>query len=223
MYPRNAASPPRISVGAVVQISDGAVQSSGVSVAVMPEGGVSAPGSGTTEYDNGIVLYTPTQAETNSTAFIVIAYKTGCFPVDKTVITTAASTAGQAAVDWSAVTNKPTIGTSTLDAAGVRAAVGLDGADLDEQLAAIYESASCSVGGGAIETEVVCQVGGSPLDGVEVWVTTDEDGENVVAGTQTTDALGKVTFMLDAGDYYVWRQKGGYEFENPQDLTVEDA
>jgi hypothetical protein len=45
-----------------------------------------------------------------------------------------------ATLDWSAdVTNKPTIGTSTLDAAGVRSAVGMAEADLDEQLAALAE------------------------------------------------------------------------------------
>ena len=39
MYPRNATTPPRIAIGAVVQISDGAVQSTGVSVVVRAEGG----------------------------------------------------------------------------------------------------------------------------------------------------------------------------------------
>jgi hypothetical protein len=76
MYPRNAASPPRIAVGAVVQISDGAVQASGVSVKVKPEGGTASAGGGTISYEEGIVAYVPTQAETDYTAFQVIAYKT---------------------------------------------------------------------------------------------------------------------------------------------------
>ena len=75
-------------------------------------------------------------------------------------------------------------------------------------------------GSGAVSTTVVCQVGGSPVDGVEVWVTTDAAGTNVVAGTITTDSSGEVDFMLDAGDYYVWRKKAGINFSNPQDLTV---
>lgn len=81
-------------------------------------------------------------------------------------------------------------------------------------------AAGAGVGGGAITTTITCQVGGTPIDGVEVWITTDEAGSNVVAGTLVTDALGEVEFMLDAGDYYAWRQKAGYNFTNPQSITV---
>jgi len=108
MYPRNAASPERIAVGAVVQISDGAVQTAGVSIAVHPQGGASAAGGGTTFYDNGIVEYTPTQAETNYTSFLVVAYKTGCIPASQTIVTSASATAGHAGVDWSQVANPTT-------------------------------------------------------------------------------------------------------------------
>lgn len=108
MYPRNAASPERIAVGAVVQISDGAVQTTGVSIAVRPQGGASAAGLGTTAYDHGIVEYTPTQAETNYSSFVVIAYKTGCIPVSQTIVTSASATAGYAGVDWGKVTNPTT-------------------------------------------------------------------------------------------------------------------
>lgn len=95
MYPRNAASPPRISIGAVVQISDGAVQTSDCTVRILSEGGAEGDGGGTTEYStDGVVLYTPTQAETNYTAFVLIAKKTGCIPATITVVTTAGATAG---------------------------------------------------------------------------------------------------------------------------------
>ena len=104
MYPINAASPQRIAVGAVVQISDGAVQTSAVSVSVLPQGGAAAAGGGTIAYEQGIVHYLPTQAETNYASFIVIAYKTGCIPVAVTVVTSASGTAGYAGVDWSKVT-----------------------------------------------------------------------------------------------------------------------
>jgi hypothetical protein len=96
MYPRNAASPERISIGAVVQISDGAVQTSGVTVRVLPFGGSESDGGGTTAYStDGVVLYTPTQAETNYTSFILIAKKTGCFPADKTVVTSESTVSGR--------------------------------------------------------------------------------------------------------------------------------
>ncbi len=105
MYPRNAASPEPIAIGPVVQITDGAVQSSGVTVRIKPVGVAEADGAGTTAYStDGVVLYTPTQAETNYTSFVLIAKKTGCIPASVTVVTTASATAGYAGVDWSKVT-----------------------------------------------------------------------------------------------------------------------
>ncbi len=105
MYPRNAASPEPIAIGPVVQISDGAVQSSGVTVRIKPVGVAEADGAGTTAYStDGVVLYTPTQAETNYTSFVLIAKKTGCIPASVTVVTTASATAGYAGVDWGKVT-----------------------------------------------------------------------------------------------------------------------
>ena len=95
MYPRNAASPERIAVGAVVLIADGTVQTSGVSITVVPQGGSTAAGGGTTSYEQGVVFYLPTQAETNYTSFIVTAYKASCIPVSATVVTTASATAGK--------------------------------------------------------------------------------------------------------------------------------
>lgn len=95
MYPRNAASPEPIAIGAVVQISDGVVQTSGCTVRIKPIGVAEGDGAGTTAYStDGIVLYTPTQGETNYTSFILIAKKTGCIPVSVTVVTSASSTPG---------------------------------------------------------------------------------------------------------------------------------
>lgn len=97
MYPKNSASPPRIAIGPVLQISDGAVQTSGVSVVVRPEGGSEGAGGGTISYGgtSNVVYYTPNQAETNYTTFVVTAYKTGCIPVPQTVVTSAESTSGK--------------------------------------------------------------------------------------------------------------------------------
>ena len=76
------------------------------------------------------------------------------------------------------------------------------------------------IGSGALSTTITVDDGTNPLDGVEVWITTDEAGSNVIAGSLTTDANGQVTFMLDAGTYYVWQQLAGYDFTNPQTITV---
>jgi hypothetical protein len=76
------------------------------------------------------------------------------------------------------------------------------------------------VGTGIIPWPVVCEVAGVPQDGVEVWVSTDSSGSTVVAGPVQTDIYGRVTFYLNAGTYYVWRQLGGFDYVNPQTMVV---
>lgn len=94
-----------MAIGAVVQISDGAVQTSGVAVSVIPFGGTEAAGTGTVAYStNGVVLYTPVQAETDYTSFVLIASKAGCIPASTTVVTSASATAGVAVLDSSTQT-----------------------------------------------------------------------------------------------------------------------
>ncbi|MCP5005374.1 MAG: hypothetical protein GY941_15775 [Planctomycetes bacterium] len=94
MYPRNAASPERIALGQVVLISDGTVQSSGVAITVRGQGGAEASGGGTTAYGaDNTVYYTPTQAETDYTSFVVIASKVLCFSVSATIPTSLNRTA----------------------------------------------------------------------------------------------------------------------------------
>lgn len=64
----------------------------------------------------------------------------------------------------------------------------------------------------------------TPIDGVAVWVTTDIAGTNTIAGTLYTDALGRINgtigFMLNAGTYYLWRERSGWNFANPQSFVV---
>lgn len=64
----------------------------------------------------------------------------------------------------------------------------------------------------------------TPIDGVAVWVTTDVAGTNTIAGTLYTDALGRINgtvgFMLNAGSYYLWRERSGWNFLNPVAFTV---
>jgi peptidyl-tRNA hydrolase len=110
MYPRNAASPEPIAIGAVIQITDGAVQTAGVTVRVKPIGVAEADGGGTVAYStDGVVIYTPTQAETNYTSFVLIAKKTGCIPVSVTVVTSAAGIAAIADAVWDEAMSTHTI------------------------------------------------------------------------------------------------------------------
>jgi hypothetical protein len=80
---------------------------------------------------------------------------------------------------------------------------------------------SGGAGSGSVRTTItVTDESATPLDGVAVWVSTDSTGNNIVAGTLFTNALGEVVFMLDAGNYYVWKQLSGFNFTNPTLITV---
>jgi len=88
------------------------------------------------------------------------------------------------------------------------------------------DAAVSGVGGqagpGARETThtIYAADGATPIEGAAVWVSTDAEGSDVIAGTLHTDANGRVTFWLDDGTYYRWVQKGGQTFENPTPFTV---
>ena len=103
-------------------------------------------------------------------------------------------------------------------------------AAVEATLAAAHGAGSWEGGGGggvtfpagAIEYTytVTNSVTGLPIEGVEVWFSTDVEGANIVwAGV--TDAFGVARDVLeakpwlDAGTYYVWRQKTNYAFTNP--------
>jgi hypothetical protein len=58
-----------------------------------------------------------------------------------------------------------------------------------------------------------------PISNCYVWVSTDIAGTNIVASGYTDD-FGKVTFWLNAGTYYFWRSRGGYNFTNPDTEVV---
>lgn len=78
-----------------------------------------------------------------------------------------------------------------------------------------------SPGAGAISfTYTLTELGsGDPIEGADVWATSDSGGSTVIASGQT-DVSGEVTFMLDAGTVYIWRQKSGWNFTNPDTETI---
>ena len=83
---------------------------------------------------------------------------------------------------------------------------------------------SAQVGAGAVDVVILTeeQTTHIPIDGVEVWITTDEDGLNIVAGTLVSDTNGLTKFKLDNDTvYWVHRQRAGFNFSpNPEMLTV---
>ncbi len=49
-----------------------------------------------------------------------------------------------------------------------------------------------------------------PVADADVWITSDQAGNNVIAGTLQSDGAGEVLFLLDDGvTYYLWMQKEG--------------
>jgi hypothetical protein len=105
-YPRNAASPPIIAVGAIYLLADGTIQTTGASVRVKTGTGSWGSGSGTLACDStsGIWTYAPTQAETDAQSFVVGVYKSSSTSAQVTVATSASATAGYSGVDWSKIT-----------------------------------------------------------------------------------------------------------------------
>lgn len=78
---------------------------------------------------------------------------------------------------------------------------------------------SISLGSGASTWPITVNDGVNPIDGVDVWISTDIAGTNVIARGYT-NALGIITFYLDPGTYYAWKSLAGYTFTNPEAFTV---
>lgn len=200
MYPRNNATPPRIAIGAVVQISDGVVQTSDVSVVVRPEGGAESAGGGTIAYSaaSGVVYYTPTQAETNYTAFCVIAYKTGCIPAQVTVVTTASDTAGAVELD-------STRQQALADLAAMITGSGTADAKFDTV------ALSNAPGGGGLTgpftrtITVIDAADDSPIEAAKVRLYRTGETE-----TKPTDADGETSFTTEAATFSYAVTANGY-------------
>lgn len=184
MYPRNAASPERISIGAVVQISDGAVQTSGVSVKVLPQGGTASASGGTVAYEEGIVHYTPTQAETNYASFVLIAYKTGCIPATTTVVTSASATTGYAGLDWAKVSAPTT--TLNLSGTTISTAQKVD-------LETIKTQAVTAAAGVTFPTSVASPTNITAATGVTLAATTGLGNQTANITGNLSGSVGSVT------------------------------
>jgi hypothetical protein len=87
-----------------------------------------------------------------------------------------------------------------------------------DQLMAIPLTNSGS--GSIISKIIVTDPAGHVLDGVACWISSDYGGTDVISGTLITNAYGVANFTLDAGTCYLWRQRGGFNFDNPTPLTI---
>lgn len=92
-------------------------------------------------------------------------------------------------------------------------------ATLSGQLDAIAAGGMAGAGAYTFTYTVTNATTGLPIDGCEVWVTTDLAGSNIVAAGWT-DTFGQVVFYLDAGSHYFWRRLSGYSFSPQPDTEV---
>lgn len=77
--------------------------------------------------------------------------------------------------------------------------------------AAVWSAATRTLGTGSIAHPFYVTDDDGPVEGAEVWATTDEEGLNRVE-SGFTDSNGLYTFHLAAGDYYFWAK-------DPDDYT----
>jgi hypothetical protein len=75
---------------------------------------------------------------------------------------------------------------------------------------------------GSVSYPITCKTtGGVPISGVQVMISTDSAGTNMIRGPLWSDDNGVVNgLLLDPGTYYAWRSKAGYSFTNPHAITV---
>jgi hypothetical protein len=172
-YPRNAASPPIYDVGSLVQISDGALQTSGASARVKIGSGAWGAAAGSLDCDatSGIWTYVPSQAETDAESFILAVYKTGCVSISRTIVPSASVTAGKTVLSAETHTGAviPTVSavtglvaanldatvSSRLSAAGYTAPANSTIADISTRLPAALESGRIAA---ALDSATAAQV-----------------------------------------------------------------
>ena len=97
--------------------------------------------------------------------------------------------------------------------------IGADGDTLETLSDQLDDVVTLGAGAITFTYTLTSSVDSSPIASATVWVTTDQAGSNVVA-SGTTDTNGEVVFYLDAGTYYVWREKSGFNFTNPDTEAV---
>lgn len=102
------------------------------------------------------------------------------------------------------------------------AKIAADAIGLSEVASALIDAINAQdAGAGAITFTytLTSSVDSSVITGADVWATSDSGGNTVVA-SGTTNASGQVVFYLDAGTYYIWAEKSGWNFTNPDTEAV---
>lgn len=96
----------------------------------------------------------------------------------------------------------------------IRAALGMSEANMDAQFD--------SVGAGEFLIPLTIKTSAGavvPLCRCVITTTSDSDTNNILVRDYSNDA-GKFETNLNAGTYYLWRQKDGFTFSDPATVTV---
>lgn len=229
----------------MISSTDGSNFTGAVTVYITGDGGTQTQGiidSGLCSHEgNGYHTYTPDIDETNYDHIAFTFMGTGAITVTVQVFTITDTsgvtelltripdaTPGNAGGLLIAGVNADT----TVNINGSIATVGPGGITTNSMATNAITAASLSAaavakiqagmyGAGAVSWSytVTDSVTGLPIDGVEVWVTTDILGASVIA-SGNTNSYGVVTFMLDPGTVYIWRKHSGYVFDDPDTEIV---
>ena len=105
MYAKNNPAPKPITIGTVTKISDGVVQTTGVSVKISKDGAAYGTGGGSLSIEEGEWSYLPTQGETDCESLRIVLFKTDCYSRSITVVFTASALFGYAGTDQSKIAN----------------------------------------------------------------------------------------------------------------------
>ena len=136
------------------------------------------------------------------------------------LITAAAVATG--AIDADAIANNAidagAIATNAITAAKIATdAIGL--AEIDSAVIDAINAQSPGSGAITFTYTLTSSEDSTAVTGADIWATSDQAGNTVVA-SGVTDANGQMVFYLDAGTYYIWAQKPGWNFDNPDTEVV---
>jgi hypothetical protein len=112
-----------------------------------------------------------------------------------------------------------------LDAIQVRTTLALPAVAAGAALGLPLLSAvgNLAIGTGSKLVQLTCETTlGVPINGVQVMISTNVTGANMIRGPLWSDDNGIASgVLLNPGTYYAWRSKAGVSFPNPQAFVVD--
>jgi uncharacterized spore protein YtfJ len=197
MYPRNNPTPLPLIIGTITQISDGVVQTTGVSVLVSKDSGAFVAGANTPTVEQGEWSYTPSQAETDCNSLRIVLYKTGCYSRSMQAVFTASGSFGYAGTDQSKIANPQA--TVALTNTSIKSVIDAVSANMT-QIAGQATSASAPVSfpaSVANETTVASRASQTSVNLIPTNPLRDNDARlnflDASIATSTSSILGAIT------------------------------